>query len=229
MYKILYEGHIVDVVRNPSFLKFLPSGHIAITDKSSAQGIAGSDAVTVYSFAPIADKNIPVVTIEKITAKEFNRLKSLLNSDQKIGVSTCELLKAKEAKISLLSNICKTKITDGFTISLTNGNRHSFRLTAEDQLNLLSLENQLNAGAETFIYHSTGCPCQVFTRNDMRKIINAYRKHVLYHTTYFNSAKQYINSLDSLDKVDAFTYGTTVVGAVKDPILREILLDGSVN
>ena len=85
MYKILYEGHIVDVVRNPSFLKFLPSGHIAITDKSSAQGIAGSDAVTVYSFAPIADKNIPVVTIEKITAKEFNRLKSLLNSDQKIG------------------------------------------------------------------------------------------------------------------------------------------------
>ena len=229
MYKILYEGHVIDVVRNPSFLKFLPSGHIAITDKSSAQGIAGSDATTVYSFAPRDDKNVPVVTLEKITAKEFNRLQSLLNSEQKIGVSACDLMKAKETKIKVLSDICKVKIIDGFTVSLADYKNYNFRLTAEDQLNLLSLENQLNAGAETFIYHATGQPCQVFTRNDMKKIINAYRKHVLYHTTYFNSAKQYLNSLDSIDKVETFTYGTDIIGAVKDPVLRQILLNGGAN
>lgn len=229
MYKIIYEGKVIDVVNNPNFLKFLTSGHIAITDKSSAQGIVGSDYTTIYSFKQLENKNIPVVSIEDITTSEFNRLYSLLNSDQGLSVAKCELIKAKESKIAFLSNICKTKITNGFSICLADGNSYSFKLTEEDQLNLLNIENQLNTGSESFVYHATGLPCQVFTRDDMKKILKAYRKHVLYHTTYFNAAKQYINSLTNLEQINTFTYGTDILGSVDHLVLREILIEGDAN
>ncbi len=229
MYKIIYNDKVIDVVNNPNFLKFLTSGHIAITDKSSAHGIVGSDFTTIYSFKPLEDKNIPVVSIESITASEFNRLQSLLNSEQGLSVAKCELIKAKESKIAFLSNVCKAKITDGFNICLTDCNNYSFKLTAEDQLNLLNIENQLHTGTEAFVYHATGLPCQVFTRDDMKKILKAYRKHVLYHTTYFNAVKQYINSLTDLEQINTFTYGTDIVGSVDHLVLREILLEGDAN
>ena len=53
MYKIIQDQKVIDVVRIPRFVRFLSSGHIALTDKSSAQGIVGSDDRTVYSFKPI--------------------------------------------------------------------------------------------------------------------------------------------------------------------------------
>ena len=63
----------------------------------------------------------------------------------------------------------------------------------------------------------------------MLKIIKAYRKHVLYHTTYFNAAKQYIKSLNDIDKVISFTYGTNISWTVEDTTLRKILIGGGVN
>jgi hypothetical protein len=226
MYKIIYKSKVIDVVQNPIFLRFLPSGHIAITDKSSAHGIAGSDRKTAYSFGTVKRPNTPVVTIEEISLDEFNRLQSLLNSNQEVSSDKTTLVQAKNSTIKNLSDICKNEITSGFSILLSDGNSYNFKLTAEDQINLLNFENQLNAGENLFIYHATGLPCKLFTREDMKKIIKAYRKHVLYHTTYFNIAKQYINSLVDIDKVKSFSYGTNIAGATKDPILRQILLNG---
>lgn len=226
MYKIIQEGKVIDVVRNPSFIKFLPSGHIAITDKSSAQGIVGSDAKTVYSFSYNTDRTEPVVKIDKISLNEFNRLQSLLNSEKKLSKAERELLAIREAKIAVLSEACKENITNGFSVILRDGNKYCFRLTAEDQINLLNLENQLSNGVDTFIYHSTNSPCRVFVRDDMKKIINTYRKHTLYHTTYFNVAKQYINSLTDIEKINAFSYGVDVSTSIKESAVRKILQDG---
>ena len=229
MYKIIHEGKIIDVIRNPSFIKFLPSGHIAITDKMSAQGIVGSDAKTIYSFEPVQYDDIATVTIESITKDEFNRLQSLLNSEPKVSSDELALAKARESVVEVLSITCNAKIIAGFSIKLLDGNKYHFRLTAEDQLNLLSIENQLNAGENAFVYHATGLPCKVFSRDDMVKIIGAYRKHMLYHTTYFNTAKQYVNSLTDLEAIKSFYYGTDIAGTVTDAALRKILMDGGTN
>lgn len=229
MYKIIQEGKIVDVVRNPSFIKFLSSGHIAMTDKSSAQGVVGSDAKTVYSFGYNTNKAEAIVKIDKISLNEFNRLQSLLNSERKLSKTEKELISARQDKILELSDICKNKITNGFSVMLKDGNTYNFRLTAEDQINLLNLENQLNTGAESFIYHSTNSACRVFVREDIKKIIKTYRKHVLYHTTYFNTAKQYINSLTNVNKINDFSYGLEIFGAVQDKTVQQILHDGGAN
>jgi hypothetical protein len=169
---------------------------------------------------------IPADYLDKITVNEFNRLQSLLNSENQLSTEENKLAATREAKIAALSKVCRDKIIDGFSVILRDGNTYYFRLTTEDQLNLLSLENQLNTGADSFVYHSTGSACKVFMREDMKKIIKTYRKYVLYHTTYFNTAKQYINSLTDINKIEIFKYGTDITGFVKDINIRRILQGG---
>lgn len=226
MYKIIQNGRVIDIVQQPQFIRFLSTGHVAITDKSSAQGIAGSDKKTLYSFKPISRKDVSVASIEKITLDEFNRLQSLLNSNQEVSADESALVVAKRETIKRLSNICKIKITSGFSVKLSDGDSYDFKLTTEDQLNLMSIEGQLNAGAETFIYHATNQPCRFFSREDMTKIISTFKRYTLYHTTYFNVAKQYINSLTSIEKVNLFTYGTDVSEAVDNVVIKQILKNG---
>ena len=97
MYKILQNNKIIDIVRYPQFIRFLASGHIAITDKTSANGIVGSDSTTIYSFSQRA--KYQTVTIEEITLEEFERLQGLLNSDKEICADDSALAKAKQNKI----------------------------------------------------------------------------------------------------------------------------------
>lgn len=226
MYSIIYETKIIDVVQKPTFVKVLPSGHIAFTDKVSANGIIGSDEKTIYVFEQVNRKDTKVVTIEEISENEFNRLKSLLNSGQEITANKLLLATVIKESINKLSEICNNKIIEGFFTRLSDGKKHNFRLTSEDQLNLLNIENQLNNGAQTFVYHATGEPCKVFSRDDMRKIICSFKQHVLYHTTYFNVAKQYLNSLVDVDKVIQFTYGTDVSNYASDKVIKQILKSG---
>lgn len=225
MYKITQNDKVVDVVQQPHFLRFLSSGRIAFTDKTSAQGILGSNN-RLYSFKQVAHKRATVATISEITLEEFNRLSDLLNSNQEPCADEPALDEAKLATIKRISNICKTNIIAGFSIKLSDGKTYDFKLTTEDQLNLIAIENQLNTGVEHFLYHATNQPCKFFSRDDMSKIIDAFRYHLQYHTTYFNIAKQYINALTDIKKVNNFTYGTNVSGVVTDPVIKQILKNG---
>ena len=226
MYKIIQNNKVIDVVQTPSFISFLSSGYIAITDKTSAQGIVGSDNKTIYSFKPDAHPSASEATIEKITLEEFNRLYDLLNSDQEIIANEKIVITTRQKKIEQLSKICHEKIVSGFSVRLSDGKYYDFKLTVEDQLNLMATENQLNSGAETFIYHATNGPCKSFSREDMYKIIDYFKRYTLYHTTYFNVAKQYINSLTDIDKITAFNYGDDVSDVVEDRAIKKILKTG---
>lgn len=227
MYSIIYQNKIIDVVQNPTFIKVLPSGHITFTSKTYANGIIGSDEKTVYGFEQVNHKDVKIVTINQISESEFNRLKGLLNSGKNISADYDALAAAIADAINNLSDTCNNKIVEGISVRLSDGKKHNFRFAKEDQINLLNLENQLNNSTnQTFIYHETGKPCQVFSRTDMTKLIMAYRQHVLYHTTYFNVAKQYIKSLVDIDMVNTFTYGTNVSGIVREEAIKQILKNG---
>ena len=226
MYKIVQDNKVIDIVRIPRFVRFLASGHITVTDKASAQGIVGSDDKTVYSFNPAFKEELPVAEIKEITLEELNELQSLLSSGQEPCADIIAFEKLKQEIIKRLSILCKNKITSGFSIRLSDGNTYNFKLTIEDQLNLMSIENQLNTGAKTFIYHSTDGPCKEFSRKDMAKIIDYFKRYTLYHTTYFNVAKQYINSATSMSKVTNFVYGNDVSEATSDKAIKKILKTG---
>lgn len=226
MYKIIQNEKVIDVVRNPQFFLVSSSGNVAFTDKLSAHGIVSSDGKTLYAFGPVPKRKLDIVTIEKITLDELNRLQNLLSSGQEPDVdenSKKAVYMARQNAIEKLSATCKAKIIAGFSIRLSDGAVHNFKLTVEDQLNLLSIENQLNTGATTFLYHETDKLCRAFSKNDMIKVINEFRRHTLYHTTYFNTAKQYINILTDLEKINKFTYGDAVSEIVTDETVKRIL------
>ena len=226
MLKIVKDNVVIDVVRVPRYVKFLSSGHIAITDKVSAQGIVGSDSTTIYSFIPGVTKATGIVTVSEITEEEFAILSRLLGDDHTVYAAELALAEAKRVTLTKLSNVCKSTIIAGFSIKLSDGNIQHFRLTVEDQLNLVMLENQLNGGGETFIYHATNQPCKVYLKTDVQKIISAFRAFTLYHTTYFNAVKQYINSLTDIEKISSFTYGTDISDTVENRVIRKILKKG---
>jgi hypothetical protein len=227
MYKIIQDNQVIDVVRHPRFVSFLSTGHIAITDKTSAHGIVGSDTKTIYSFE--LNDIYPIVSIEEVTPEEFERLHGLLNSGQEVVVDEALLKNVRKAAIDQISSTCKDKITSGFSVVLSDNKLYNFRLTTEDQLNLMSIESQLNAGAKTIIYHATNQPCRVFSRKDMLKIISTFKRHTLYHTTYFNVAKQYINSLVDIEKINTFIYGDDVSEATDDKTIKQILKTGGIS
>lgn len=226
MLKIVKDNVVIDVVRVPRYVKFLPSGHIAITDKVSAQGIVGSDTTTIYSFIPGVAKAAGMVTALEISEEEFTILSKLLGDDQTVYAAELALAEAKRTTLTKLSNVCKSTIIAGFTIKLSDGNSQHFRLTVEDQLNLVMLENQLNSGIETFIYHATNQPCRVYLKADVQKIISTFRDFTLYHTTYFNAVKQYINSLTDIEKINSFVYGMDISDTVENRVIRKILKKG---
>ena len=229
MYKIIQEDTVIDAVKHPQFVRFLKAGHVTFTDKTSAQGIIGSDGKTIYTFSQRPGYDYIVVSIEEITEKEFSRIQELLNSGYMVSSDESTLSKTKTERLAVLSSICKNKITSGFTVRLSDNNMYNFKLTPEDQLNLIQLESQLALGETTFIYHATGHPCKVYTREDMSIIIKAFKNHILYHTTYFNVAKQYMQSLTNIDAVNFFSYGMDVSEFVSDPVIKHILTNGGAN
>lgn len=228
MYKIIRNDKVVDVVKNPYFVNILPTGNVVISDKSNANGIIGSDDLTIYSFSPNKREDIITATAEKISVEEFNKLKDLLNSNAEVSADISALAEAKQLMIHKLSSICKNKIVAGFSVKLSDGEQHEFKLTTEDQLNLMMIENQFAAGAKTFVYHATNQPCKIFLREDIGKIIEAFKRHTLYHTTYFNAAKHHIKSLTNIEEVNLFTYGDDVSNTIEDIVLRQILKNGGV-
>ncbi len=226
MYKIIYDNTVIDIVRYPTYIKFLKHGHIAITDKTSAQGIVGSDDLTVYSFISGIKPGVKTVSIKEISETEFKRLESLLNSGKIISADESALMRAKQKKIDALSAICKSNITSGFSLRLSDGIKHNFKLTVEDQLNLMMIENQLASETSSFIYHATNQPCEIYNKEDMKQIIKAFHTYVTYHTTYFNIAKQYIKSLVDIKEVNKFTYGTDVSATTDNQAIKQILKSG---
>lgn len=225
MYKIILNNKIIDVVKHPKFIKYLANGHIALTNPSSANGIVGSDNKTLYSFCYIDGRREPIVSIAEIDENEFSRLECLLNSEDPVYADETVLINAKQQKLEFLSAICKNKITAGFTLNFA-GEKHNFKLTLEDQLNLIQIENRIAAGDTCFVYHATGEPCRMYSKREMLKITKAFRKHVQYHTTYYNVVKQYINSLTDIDKINQFEYGMDISFAVDDVVLKQILERG---
>ena len=217
MYKIIYNNKIIEVIENPKFIRFLAKGHVGITSKSDAQGILSENSSSIYRFdysAQTIRQNIIDVEIEKISIEEFRRLEYLLNSGKQPDADMSALSIAKRNKISSLSEECNRQIISGISLVLSDNQIHQFKLTIEDQL---------NSGITTFVYHSTGEPCKVFNKEDMYKIISSTRSHIQYHTTYFNLLKQYVNTLVTSEEVQNTYYGIDVEKISTDKTMKTFL------
>jgi hypothetical protein len=156
------------------------------------------------------------------------RLQSLINSGKLLDSPTV-VAEVLNKKIADCSALCEQRIVNGFTIKLSDNKYYSFKLTVEDQINLMRHDASLRAGAKTFIYHATDMPCRIFSREDMRIIVDTYQKFTNYHTTYFNAVKQYLKTLTSVAEINAFEYGQDISNVVPDKNIAGLLKRGGFN
>lgn len=129
-------------------------------------------------------------------------LVDVVPTDIPVNLNNC-----KQEKISDLSNICNQTIINGFDVELSDISGH-VSLTAEDQINLSTAYNSILQGAAQYPYHLDGQLCQMFSAEDISKIAQTATAHKLYHTTYFNHLKSWVERCETKEEIDAIDYGS---------------------
>ncbi len=118
---------------------------------------------------------------------------------------------AREMKISDFSNSCNNAITNGVTVDIDGIPEH-FSYTLEDQNNLDTALDMAQLTGLSVPYHADNASCKLFTPDQIKKIYVASKTNLTHHQTYFNQMKCYINSLQTVDEIEAVVYGSPLTG-----------------
>ena len=126
----------------------------------------------------------------------------------------------RDSKISEMSLQCRKTIEAGVDVELRMETKH-FSMDTQDQLNLMSL-GVMAQTQELIPYHADGETCIFYTADEINQIVAAATAHKVYHTTYYNALKNYINSLSTIEEIAAITYGTPIPDEYQSEVLKVI-------
>ena len=130
-------------------------------------------------------------------------------------------LNTKYNKIDEMDKICKQTIYNGLDITLQDGTVEHFTLDEQDQLNLSGIGLKLLMGAETVAWHKDDetVPCRFYSVTDATKIISTLTAWKEYHITYFRDLRIYVNTLATVEEVNAIEYGFVLPNEFKSEVL----------
>lgn len=222
-YKVIGEGTVLDVLKQPQYVTFQERNKLIILcERSGARGVLSSDGSTVWHVAGWKEIPLPdVISVQlvEIDEKEYEILKSAIGEkdDSHEDTTSAEpepsevtLEYVKEKKIAKMKAACEETIVGGVDVVFSDGLKHHFDLTIEDQINLISLKEMMLAGAQEIPYHESGCLCKMYAPEDIAILLDTASNHKTYQVTYFNSLKGYINSLKEIDAVNNAYYGMII-------------------
>lgn len=141
-----------------------------------------------------------LVALKKITAEDYAEITGLIYQQS--------LEEVKSSKIAEMSLICSEKIRFGCDVVLSSGDTEHFSLSEVDQINLTNAMMAVGFGEKTYPYHADDKICKKYTAEDILRIANSAKATIVYHTTYFNHVKQWINREHDITVVQNIEYGT---------------------
>ncbi len=133
------------------------------------------------------------------------------------------LAKIREDKLRELSAACNASIIAGVDVQFADG-MHHFSMGIEDQLNLMSLQAMVMAGQAEVAYHADGEPCRFFTAAEFTTLATAATNWKLYHESYYNSMRAYVNALEDADTISGITYGDPVPVEYQTDVLKLLVM-----
>ena len=122
----------------------------------------------------------------------------------------------QEKCIEKMKQNCVEVISNGIDF---NNEHYSFEIT--DQLNLSRLMNQCNNGKEKVIYHADGQLCRFYSKEEILRLYEAMENFIEYHTTYFNSLKNYIQSLEYETEIESIYYGINIPNSILTTLINK--------
>lgn len=235
-YKIVKEDAVIDIIENPIWLKAY-NNMLVTCDAKEATGILSSNGRLSYHMngmndVDMYDDDTLIIQISDEEADEIKRIIDLggtVNNDNEIvAEKPAENNPKKDATvedvrafvIDAMSRICNSVIEYGVDVELSSGQTKHFSLTIEDQLNLVSFQNLAASGIESVPYHADGELCTYYSINDINAIINAATKFKTYHTTYFNSLKNWISSMKTKEEILAVNYGDPIPEEYQSEVMK---------
>lgn len=112
----------------------------------------------------------------------------------------------KTAKLSEISAACNAVIVAGVDLELDEGAVH-FNLSVEDQSNIANLFRVVELGGTGFPYQADGGVCRIYTAAEITQIYVAAQTLITTQTTYHNTLKAYVQSLESAEEIGSVAYG----------------------
>lgn len=245
-YKILKDREFIGIGTSYDLRVYQPKHDILlVADEDVAQYIQIKDQLYRDDWFKLLNTNsieYEIANISVISEDEYKQLLEAIDKGEEISIPieadniieandnvivdeeeiiTLEYLKTQ--KIKEMSHICNQTITNGFDITLSDGKEHHFSLTTQDQLNLITLSAMVSAGETTIPYHADGELCKHFSINDIENVIHTATIFKTYHTTYYNSLKEFIESIQDRNEVSNIYYGVTIPNEYQSEILKELL------
>lgn len=244
-YKVIKDGEFIGVGTNYELRRYQKKhGILIVSDENSAQYIQIGDVLYRDNwFKILTSDTISYETAEVgvIDEDEYQQLFKAIEKGEEISVLTeddndyeqeeiitvdetdvtVEYLKTQ--KIKEMSYICNQMIVNGFDIELSDKKLHHFSLTVQDQLNLITLSAMVSSGEAVIPYHADNELCEYFSASDIGLVIKTSTELKAYHTTYYNSLKLYIQSLDNRETIADVYYGMCIPEEYESDVLRAFI------
>lgn len=131
----------------------------------------------------------------------------------------------KSALIARMSDECNAIIINGFDMILDDNEQHHFSLKTEDQLKIQALGLKAKSGETVLPYHADGEPCRFFSVQEILNLNTQMESIIEYQTTYFNSLRDYINSMETSDDLQSVEYGMPIPVEYQSKVLKVLLGD----
>lgn len=248
-YMVIQNDTIIDVLYGIDYVRTQVVHNILMScDKEYAEGILSSDTSTIYYCPDLIEENVkgyPSVTLIEIDENRYNQLKETLELNQSIDYKEEDIIEndeveipieekitldfIRESKIKEMSNACNKKIIAGFDMELLDGKSHHFDFTLEEQTNFIFLKSSIDAGETTIPYHASNEPCRFFTAEEILKIIETGTYMKTFEITYFNSLREYINSLQTIEEINNVYYGMNIPENYYSEVMTNLLNPSDIN
>lgn len=229
-YKIVKNNNIVGVATSND-LRFLQISHnfLLPTNEDRCEYIE-CNTILYHDrwMRPLRNTNwsYTIADVIEIEETDYNSMIELFETNEELEIpvslepemetepvieeSDITLEFAREFKIKQLSSICNSMIEQGIDVTLSDGLRHHFSLTAYDQINLLNASIMIKDGATQIPYHADNESYKMYSASDINLIISAANQHKMYHTMYFNNLKTYINNQTDINAIINLKYNDII-------------------
>ena len=140
-----------------------------------------------------------------------------------IEIPEPDLEDVKTDLINQMSNECNKTILNGVDLLMPDGKTYHFSMQIEDQLKIQALALKAANGETVLPYHADGEPCRFFTVEEISALNQAMESLITFETTYFNSLKTYINSIENIDDLSAIKYGIAIPEKYQSEVLKQLI------
>ena len=240
-YKIIDNNQIIGVVSSKAFVQYIPVAEcFARCNETKGQYISYSNQLYRDNWMNPTKANIEFIQayIVNINKDEYDTLYDAFKNNEQLVIEdntqrediiqpvivdpaeevTIDFI--RQSKIAEMSYQCRKTIESGIDLELRGETQH-FSLDTQDQLNLMSLSAMAQT-QQMIPYHADGEVCIFYTADEINQIVSAATAHKVYHTTYYNALKTYINALETIEEISAITYGTPIPEEYKSEVLKVI-------